>query len=134
VALLLMEILTPGGFFVLFFGLGAVLVGWMLLAYPTAPVWGQLLAFSLMSVVSLLLFRKRLLASFHPAPGLEKKMADMVGGVATVADDVEVGALGKGEYRGAPWTVKNTGTSRLAKGTRARIEDVDGLTLLVRAD
>src|SRR5262245_9659366 len=54
------EILTPGGFFVLFFGLGAIVVGALTGLGLTGPAWVQWLLFSLLSVGSLLLFRPRL--------------------------------------------------------------------------
>ena len=38
------------------------------------------------------------------------------------------------EYRGSSWNAINCGTSVIAAGARARIERVDGLTLVVHAD
>ena len=58
--LLGLEALTPGGFFVLFFGLAAVLIGLLGALGLSGPAWVQWLLFSLLSVGSLVLFRRRL--------------------------------------------------------------------------
>ena len=59
--LLGLEALTPGGFYVLFFGVGALVVGTLVGLGASGPVWLQWLLFSAISVVSLLLFRPYLL-------------------------------------------------------------------------
>jgi len=38
------------------------------------------------------------------------------------------------EYRGCSWSAVNAGLEVIAAGSRARIERVDGLTLVLRAD
>jgi len=38
------------------------------------------------------------------------------------------------EYRGGSWSAVNAGKEMIAAGSRARIERVDGLTLVVRGD
>ena len=38
------------------------------------------------------------------------------------------------EYRGSSWSAVNAGESGIAAGARARIDRVDGLTLIVRCD
>lgn len=134
VVLMLLELLTPGGFFILFFGLSAILVGILAAIGAGGPAWAQAGLFFVLGVVSLALFRKRLLAAFRPNDALVAGMADVVGGIAVPVEDIEPGAIGKAEYRGAPWSVKNAGPAKAAKGSRCRIEKVDGLMLLVKPE
>jgi len=127
------EVFTPGGFFVLFFGVGALVVGVLVGLGIAGPPWAQWLIFSVVSVVSLLVFRSRLLARFgHDAPGL--KLDTLEGEVATPIEDLAPGAIGQAELRGTVWTVLNVDEGMLAKGQRSRVVRVDGLTLHVRAE
>lgn len=126
-----LEVVTPGGFILLFFGLGAAIVG--LLAAPglAGPLWAQLLIFSAVSAGSLAMFRKRMLESLKSGHGMDEKLADLAGAVVLLTEDAPAHSRGRAEYRGAPWTVQNVGDSPLAKGARARVLGVDGLTLRI---
>jgi membrane protein implicated in regulation of membrane protease activity len=128
-ALLAVEVATPGGLFALFFGFGAIVVA--PLALLGVPEGGQWLAFTVFSVASLLGLRRRLtqaLAKHPPVP------AELVGEQAVVL--VEVPAVGEGrvELRGVPWSARTAGGVALAAGKRCRVERVDGLTLWLRAE
>ena len=59
--LLLGEIVTPGGFYILFFGLGAVAVGVLAGFNGAGPLWFQFILFSVISLLTLWLFRGKLL-------------------------------------------------------------------------
>src|SRR5262245_13530121 len=134
VVLMLLELMTPGGFFILFFGLSAILVGLLVGVGAGGPAWAQAGLFTVLGVVSLALFRRRVLAFFRPSGALVAGMADVVGGIAVPLDDIEPGKIGKADYRGAQWSAKNAGAARAVKGQRCRIEKVDGLMLLVRPE
>ena len=56
------ELATPGGFFIIFFGVGAVVVGLLRLAGLLEPAWAQWLVFPIVALVALRLFRQPLLA------------------------------------------------------------------------
>jgi len=127
-----LEMLTPGGFFVFFFGLAAIVVGALAGLGLTAPVWLQWLLFSLLSVCSLILFRRRLLGQPPPARG--SAVGSLVGDVAVLLDDLPPGAVGKAELRGSAWSVRHDGPDTLVRGRRCRVEQVDGLTLRVRPE
>ncbi|TBR17066.1 NfeD family protein [bacterium] len=126
-----LEVVTPGGFILLFFGLGAAAVG--LLAAPglLGPLWAQLLVFSAVSAGSLGMFRRRMLESMKTPIGMDEKLADLAGAVVTLTEDAPSHGRGRAEYRGAPWAVHNVSDSPLGKGARARVLGVDGLTLRV---
>ena len=132
-ALLGVEVFTPGGFFVLFFGVGALVVGVLAGLGIAGPPWAQWLIFSVVSVASLLLFRSRLLARFgHDAPGLHFDTLERE--VATPLEDLAPDAIGKAELRGTVWTARNADERPLARGQRSRVVRVEGLTLHLRAE
>ena len=67
--LLLIELATPSGFFVMFFGLGALTVGVLERLGAFEAAWFQWLVFTLTSVIYLLLFRGPLQKKFDtPGP------------------------------------------------------------------
>jgi membrane protein implicated in regulation of membrane protease activity len=135
IGLLAAEIVTPGGFFVLFFGVAALLVGALAVIGLGGPPALQWLLFSVLSVVSLLLFRRRLVERFTPATtGQLDEIDSLRGEVAIASEDLAPGALGKAELRGTIWTVKNVGDQPLRAGQRGRVDGKDGLTLFVRPE
>ncbi len=130
--LLVLEAMTPGGFFVMFFGAAGLVVGFLVALEVLRPLWLQWFMFSTMAVVSLLLFRGPLLrrVKASDAPPVDQ----LVGQAATLLADLPPGGLGKAELRGTAWTVRNAGDRGLGKGQRVRVERVDGLMLWVRAE
>jgi membrane protein implicated in regulation of membrane protease activity len=130
--LLGLEVLTPGGFFVLFFGLAALVVGGLAGLGLTGPAWLQWLLFSALAVGSLVLFRRRLVERLR-ATG-DAAVGGLVGDVAILLDDLAPGAVGKAELRGTAWSVRHDGPELLARGRRCRVERVEGLLLHVRPE
>jgi len=124
--LLAAEAVTPGGFFVLFFGVSAILVGILSWLGSAGPDWMQWLLFSVLTVASLLLIRPRLVDRFRTASG-NTSLPGYVGDVAIVLEDLEPGSVGKAELRGTSWNVRSRG--RVTKGTRCKVERIEGLTL-----
>ncbi len=132
--LLAVEILTPGGFYLLFFGLAALLVGTIAGLGFVQPAWLQWLLFSLLSIVSVALFRGPLLRLVKSKTRTGDPVDSMVGEAAIVLDDLSPGAIGKAELRGAVWSVRNAGTIPLGKGQRSKVTQVDGLMLLITSE
>ena len=132
-ALLGLEAVTPGGFYVLFFGIGAIVVGVLAALGVAGPPWAQWLLFSVISIVSLALFRDRLLRRMSPA-GPPPAIDTLEGEVAVALEDIAPGAFGKVELRGTAWTSRNAGAVVLARGRRGRVTRVEGLTLTVRPE
>jgi membrane protein implicated in regulation of membrane protease activity len=122
------EIATPGGFYLVFFGLGAIVVGLLDSAGVGGPVAFQILAFSVISVASLLLFRARLLRAMQgnpQAPAIDT----LVGEVGTAGEALAPDAIGKIELRGTTWTAHNASETAIAHGARCRVIRVEGLML-----
>ena len=128
------ELLTPGGFYVLFFGIAALVVGGLCAAHAAGPLWMQWLLFSVLAVVSLLLFRNRLLARMKPDEGASEKVDALIGDLAVPTDAIAPGAVGRVEMRGSAWSARNVGPAAVAAGQRCRVVAVDGLLLEIRPE
>jgi membrane protein implicated in regulation of membrane protease activity len=130
-ALLAAEMTTPGGFYILFFGLSALLVGTLAGLDLVQADWLQWLLFSVIAVGSLLLFRGPLLSRLSAARIGRPEIDSMVGEVAIPLEPLAVGAMGKAELRGTTWSAKNVGTTSVSKGQRGKVTKVEGLTLWI---
>ena len=129
-ALAVAELATAGGFYIIFFGIGALIVGGLSAFGLAGPVWMQLLLFSVLSVGGLALFRGRLLRAVQPDP--QAPMVDaLVGEIATATEDVRAGSVGRVELRGTVWSARNETGISLARGERCRVTRVDGLMLYI---
>lgn len=126
------EMISPGGFYLLFFGIAALIVGALAGLGVVETAWLEWLLFSVLTVVSLLLFRGPLLRMAKRSP--PHAVDTMVGEFAVLLDDLAPGHTGKAELRGTTWSTRNDGTSPLAKGQRAIVTGVDGLMLRVKSD
>jgi membrane protein implicated in regulation of membrane protease activity len=131
--LLSFEVLAPTGFFAVFFGLAALVVGALTGLGLSGPPWLQWLLFSGISVTFVLLLRRPLLARVKPARALPP-IDSLLGEVATLLEDLPPGAVGRAELRGSGWTVRSVEPKTLAKGARCRVERVDGFTLWIRPE
>jgi membrane protein implicated in regulation of membrane protease activity len=129
--LLVLEMVTPGGFYFVFFGAGALLVGLLALVDVTATDWVEWLLFSVFSIGATLVFRKPLMERFGAnIPG--RDIDNLVGETALALEGIAPGAVGKAELRGTSWTACNAGGESVQKGQRCKVERVDGLTLFIR--
>ena len=132
--LLAAEMAAPGGFYILFFGLAALIVGALAALEWLNTAWLQWLLFSILSLISLFLFRNSLLVWMKAHEPVGQDVDSMVGETAVLTEDLPAGAVGKVELRGTTWSARNTGHTMLRKGHRARVERVDGLTLWIASD
>ncbi|HKT35014.1 MAG TPA: NfeD family protein [Nitrospira sp.] len=133
-ALLGAEMTTPGGFYILFFGLSALLVGTFAGLQVVQVDWVQWLLFSVIAIGSLLLFRGPLLARMSDSQRARSDVDTMIGEVAIPLEALPAGATGRAELRGSTWTAKNVGATAFQKGQRGKVTNVDGLTLWITAE
>ena len=127
------EILTPGGFFVIFFGVAAIVVGVISGLGLGGPPWFEWLLFSVIAIVSLLLFRQPLLRKIERSQ--RKDTVDLLEGeIAVALEDIARGSIGKVELRGSSWSARNESERTIGKGERSRVEKVEGLMLFVRPE
>ena len=128
VVLLILEVFSPGAFF-LWLGVAAGVVGVVLLLAPELDWQIQLLLFAVLSVVSIAVGRTWL--KRHPIetdlPTLNRRGEQYVGRVFTLEVPV---VNGNGKIRVDDTTWKIRGDDRPA-GSRVRVSGVDGTVLLV---
>jgi len=130
-ALLFLELVTPTGFYLLFFGVAAVLVGLLAAVGLDGPAWLQWLLFSLLSIGSLLLLRGRLQERMRRVAPAQPDN-DLVGGTAQALENIDVDGYGQVELRGTSWRAKNAGSEPIAKSENCQVDRVEGVVLWVR--
>jgi inner membrane protein len=128
-ALLVLEIVTPGGFYFLFFGIGAIVVGLLSGLGIAGPAWMEWLLFAIISIIALALFRQPLLRKLKTP---DRAVDSMVGEEAIAMGTIAIAGMGKAELRGSVWNARNAGDTVIAVGQRCIVERVDGLVLYLR--
>ena len=126
------ELATPGGFFIIFFGVAAIVVGLLQLAGLGLPAWGEWLLFPILAVAALRVFRRPLLAWLQP--GAVNAVDSMVAEVAVPVSAIEPGQHGRAELRGTVWSAHNVGDIAVSAGQRCRVVAVNGLQLDIRPE
>ena len=128
-ALVVAELATPGGFVIIFFGIADLVVGLLGVAGVVTSVPLQFVLFSLLSVGSLALLRKRLQSRLRTPNA--STVDSLIGDLAFPQERLSPGVVGRVEVRGSSWSARNTSNVTLDPGQRARVAAVDGLTLAV---
>lgn len=129
--LLVFEILTPGGFFTVFFGLAAFVVAALAWTGVLDSGAGQWLAFGVLGTVLILTLRplvRKKLETNTP------KVDQLVGQTAIALETLDMNGRGKVELRGTSWSAVYSGNGSVLKGDRLRVTKVDGLSLIVEKE
>jgi membrane protein implicated in regulation of membrane protease activity len=129
-----LEVLTPGGFYLMFLGLGALVVGALVGIGLVDTVWVQWLSFSVVSIVGMVFFRSPLLRWVKQRSGDGKPVDNLVGEFAFPTDPIAPGAIGRAEMRGTTWQARNATAAPIAIGTRCRVVQVDGLVVTIQPE
>jgi inner membrane protein len=128
--LVVLELAAPGGFYVIFFGLAAIVVGLLLLVDAAGPLWMQLLLFSVLSTLFLAVFRNPIMRRMKLDRGTDD-VDSLKGEPAKALEDFGPGEPGRVELRGSAWSARNGGATVIARGARVRVVEVDRLTVVV---
>jgi membrane protein implicated in regulation of membrane protease activity len=123
--------LIDAQFYLVFLGVAAAIVGFAGLAGLALPDWAQWLAFAVLSVVSMLAFRRRLYEKLR-RPGGQVDERLTLGDRIRLQAGLAPGETGRVDYRGSTWSARNTGDVAIGPGDEAEIVEVDRLTLKVR--
>jgi membrane protein implicated in regulation of membrane protease activity len=124
--------LVNADFYLVFVGGAALVVGVADLAGLHLADWLQWLAFIVLAVVSLVAFRRRVYERLRPS--LPTVKCGPEGDTVVLPASLPPGETTRLEFRGSTWSAVNGGRSVIEAGARARIERVDGLTLVVHGD
>jgi membrane protein implicated in regulation of membrane protease activity len=130
--LLVLELATPSGFFIMFFGLGAITAGLLAGLGVAESSLARWLIFTIASLGYLLLFRRKLQQRVQTPPQVD--VDSLVGVLAVPQEPLEPGAVGRVEVRGSTWNARNLGAAALNPGQRCLVVSVDGLLLGVRPE
>jgi len=128
------EVLTPGGFFIVFFGLGALVVALLVFLGLGGALWFQILLFSIFSVASLLLFRNPLLRWMGRHTPKTAEVDTLVGGIAVASSAIPAGSVGPAQLRGTTWSARNASPAAIAAGVRCRVTRVEGLVIWIEPE
>ncbi len=127
--LMLAELVSPG-FVVFFFGLAAATVSFVKWMFPALPMWGQLAAFSVFSILYLVLLRRYVKRVFYG--DMEETASiqnEFVGRIGRVVETVRPEVPGRIMLGDAQWAA--TAATRLEVGTEVKVVAQDNLTLRV---
>jgi len=127
--LIALEMLLPG-FVLIWFGVGAILVGALLYIFPELSWQWQFFIFSLLSVSSLVAWRmwSKNNADDDPESGVLNQRGKALIGRETVLIEPIINGVGRIQVDDTFWRVHG---DDLATGKLIRIIDVDGATLKV---
>lgn len=128
VALLVLEVFAPGAFF-LWMGVGAGIVGVILLLAPDMGWEYQIMVFSIFSVVSIATWR--LFIRKHPTetdkPTLNRRGEQYVGRVFTLSEPI-VNGTGKIRVDDSTWKVMGEDCDA---GTKVKVVSIEGTVLKI---
>jgi membrane protein implicated in regulation of membrane protease activity len=125
--LLAVEMMTLTFFFA-FFGVSALIVAGLRLA-GVENTAANLILFSLIGSIGLLLFRKRLRLAFSKT---EAKFDVDHNAIIALTESLPARGEGRVQYQGTTWGVVNEEDTELPAGTRVRIAKVQGIKLHVK--
>jgi hypothetical protein len=128
------EIVTPGGFFFIFFGLAGLVVALLVRIRLADALWFQIFLFSIFSVVSLLLFRNPLLRWMARRIPDKGDVDSLVGELAVAAGPIAPAGAGQAQLRGTVWNARNASQSAIAQGARCRVTRIEGLVLWIQPE
>jgi membrane protein implicated in regulation of membrane protease activity len=115
-------------FYLVFVGTAAIVVG-LIVASVAIEQWAQWALFAVLSIGSMVLFRRRIYRWLRGHP--PEVHTGPSGGELTLPTALAPGESCQTEHAGSFWTVRNDSGVPLPSGARVRIVRVQGLTLLV---
>jgi hypothetical protein len=124
--------LVNAQFYLVFLGISALIVGVLQIIGLIRADWLQWTTFAVIAVVSMFTFRKQFYEKMRRA--LPPLKGGPAGEMVTLPAALAPGESCRLEYRGSSWSAINGGKSVIEGGSAARIDRVDGLTLVVHGD
>jgi|WetSurMetagenome_2_1015567.scaffolds.fasta_scaffold1251943_1 inner membrane protein len=126
--LLLAEALTPGGFYLFFVGIAAIIVG--TLAIVVQATWIQIALFAVLSAVFIAAFRKMLVERVRKTTR-QADTPEFIGETARAVETIAAGKEGKIELRGTIWVARNSGSVDLPENAACTIATREGIHMTV---
>jgi inner membrane protein len=129
VALLIAELLTTSFWFV-FLSFGSLITAALTWVGVTPTFNGQLLAFSIISVTSLIVLRKPLRIFLKSSKG-HIEYSEYIGDKANVVEPISAHGEGKVFYRGSEWIALSENNTAIDANKMVIIKQLDGIKLIV---
>ena len=123
------ELSADAGFYLVFAGAAAICVGLLGLAGVGLPVWAQWVAFSMLAIASVVLFRQKCYDRLRGGGGEADFRHPAVGAAVVVDEDVASGGRTRVRLQGTEWTAVNVGPDSIPHGSGAVVVDTDGVAL-----
>ena len=121
------ELMTDAAFYLVFAGAAAIAVGLLGLAGVGMPIWVQWLAFAVLAIASMVLFRQKLYRRLRGSAPRYQHPA--VGAVVEVGEEVAPGRRTRVRLQGTEWTAVNVGPDPIRRGAGGVVVDTDGVAL-----
>lgn len=122
-------LVVDAAFYLVFVGTAAILTGAVVAAAVVPEPWAQWLLFSLLALVSMILFRKRVYLRLR---GTTPEYKDGLAGEKILLEKpLDPGKSCRQSYRGTEWTVVNRGSERIDAQSEVKIDSTEGLTIVV---
>ena len=130
VALIILEILMPGAYF-LWMGISAAAVGGAMFIFPEMPLLTQILIFAVLSVITVMIYKthKKKNPVVTDEPALNRRGEQYLGRNFTLTEPI-VNGMGKVKVDDSTWKV--TGAD-MEVGVTVRVVAIDGTTFKVEA-
>ena len=122
-------LVVDAGFYLVFIGIAAAITGLVGLAGLELVDWGQWILFSVLSLVLMVFFRKKIYARIRA--NQQDYPDGPTGESLLIEETLAPGAQCRVSFRGTSWNVVNEGKEAVEKGSRVAVDAVDGLTLKI---
>jgi membrane protein implicated in regulation of membrane protease activity len=131
--LLVLELtLIAADFYLVFLGIAALVIGILTLSGLLTADWLQWLAFGVLAAFLMVTFRRWVYERLRRR--LPEVSSGPVGQTVVMPSELKPGETCRLEYCGSSWSAVNGGVSLIGAGGRARVDRVDGLTLVVHGE
>lgn len=129
--LLIAELIIPSGFFLITIGLAGLTVGALLWLGVGGPWWIAWVIFVVLSIVYYIAGVTKLKSCLFRNKRVDDNQT--IGQIVTLTSDINPGDVGQVELWGSSWRAKNTGSSPMKSGEKAKVSAVEGVTLSIEA-
>lgn len=131
VVMIILEMVLPLAYF-LWMGISAFIVGLLLFAMPAIPLLIQVIIFGVLSVVTLVLYKKHQKSNptVNDEPNLNRRGEQYVGRIFTLEEPI-VNGVGKVKVDDSTWKVRG---SDMPVGMKVRVMSVEGTVFNVESE
>jgi len=114
-----------------FFAVGGLLTALLATIGLLPTLEYQIIAFSVISFLTLILFRKNAQKIMETRRDKQQEYKEFVGETAMVIRDIPLNGSGKIYYRGAEWSAISVNHNPIEAGSKVIIQRTEGITLVV---